>query len=81
MELLTLILIISVALALSLSCVSFWITIKMMRKIVALKEKIDLLMHGIDALNAEITGLIVDIDLIKESLEKESAREGMLMRH
>lgn len=81
MELLTLILITLVAVALLLSYVSFLITIKMMREIAALKEKIDRLMQGINALDAETTSLMIDIEETKESLKKESAGEGMLMRH
>ena len=75
MELLSLILIIFVALALSLSYVSFWIALKTMREIAALTEKIEHLLDEIVVLKNESRVLMTDIGVLELSLE-EAARSG-----
>ena len=71
MELLTLILIIFVALALLLSCVSFWITIKMMREITALKREVGSLMHEIAESKRKTDLLFYDTLAAREERLKE----------
>jgi flagellar basal body-associated protein FliL len=80
MELLILILIILVILALSLSCVSFWMTIKMMREISVLKANITSLMATLVKLEARTTESTKITETIGEMILEDLVKKGLVRR-